>query len=255
MEKKKKSTLWAICIRYAIAILICIIYVAAILGICHTVNKYTLMAIHIAIVTIAAIITFALIVKNKKMKCIVTFISLFLSTTILDVSARSLDGVLVASNVRLDNYKFDPSRKTITGNEFVDKLLNGPYVSNPNYNPRTKKGKTQPQYIVDTSPGDLFGGVSGQTVKSLEKIQFTGRDLGMTNEQIDEDARLGISPSPYNSEDDLNKARAEINEEVNLTSTLSLILLIGLIILLICIKTFKANRKKIKETKGFGGDV
>ena len=101
------------------------------------------------------------------------------------------------------------THKVTTGNSLLDRLSAGPYVKNPEYNPKTKAGRLQPPVLVDTTPGDLNGGAWSNTVNKMRGLQFTGRDLGMTNEQIDSDAENGITLSPYNTEDDLNKARAD----------------------------------------------
>lgn len=99
--------------------------------------------------------------------------------------------------------------KIITGNSLLDRLMAGPYVKNPDYNPKTKKGKMQPPIITDTSAGDINGGGWSNTANKVNKLAFTGRDLGLTNEQIESDAEIGVTLSPYNTEDELNKARAD----------------------------------------------
>lgn len=99
--------------------------------------------------------------------------------------------------------------KVITGNSLLDRLMAGPYVKNPDYNPKTKKGKMQPPIITDTSAGDINGGGWSNTANKVNKLAFTGRDLGLTNEQIESDAEIGVTLSPYNTEDELNKAHAD----------------------------------------------
>lgn len=99
--------------------------------------------------------------------------------------------------------------KVITGNSLLDRLMAGPYVKNPDYNPKTKKGKMQPPIITDTSAGDINGGGWSNTANKVNKLAFTGRDLGLTNEQIESDAEIGVTLSSYNTEDELNKARAD----------------------------------------------
>lgn len=99
--------------------------------------------------------------------------------------------------------------KVITGNSLLDRLMAGPYVKNPDYNPKTKKGKMQPPIITDTSAGDINGGGWSNTANKVNKLAFTGRDLGLTNEQIESDAEIGVTLSQYNTEDELNKARAD----------------------------------------------
>lgn len=101
------------------------------------------------------------------------------------------------------------SKIQYTGNDFLDRLIAGPYVKNPNFDPKTKKGREQPEIIVDTTPGDIEGGGFTKTADKISKLSFTGRDVGFTNEEIKSDADMGITLSPYNTEDELNKARAD----------------------------------------------
>lgn len=97
-----------------------------------------------------------------------------------------------------------------TGDEFLDKLRRGPYVPNPEYNPKTKKGKTQPTHLVDTTPGEIGGGMLANTVRNMSRLRVTNRDMGLSVEDIEKDAELGITPSIYNTEEQLNEARAEL---------------------------------------------
>lgn len=98
---------------------------------------------------------------------------------------------------------------TYTGNELLDRLIAGPYVKNPDYNPKTKKGRTQSPVLVNTSAGDINAGRFTNLAKSVEDLSFTGRELGRTNEQIESDADNGITLSPYNTDEDINKAYAD----------------------------------------------
>ena len=98
---------------------------------------------------------------------------------------------------------------TYTGNSLLDRLIAGPYSKNPEYNPKTKAGKTKPQFITDTSAGDINSGRFTNLAKSINELSFTGRDLGLTNKEIEEDADNGITMSPYNTDEELNKARAD----------------------------------------------
>ena len=84
-----------------------------------------------------------------------------------------------------------------TGNDFLDKLTRGPYVNNPNYNPKTKAGRSQPRVLVDTNSGNIHGGAYSTTVDKLKNIQFTGKDLGFTNEEIENINEEGITINPY----------------------------------------------------------
>lgn len=101
-----------------------------------------------------------------------------------------------------------PNQK-YTGNNLLDRLIAGPYVKNPEYNPKTKKGKIQSPTLVDTRSGDLNSGRFTNVAKSISDLSFTRKDLGYTNEQIESDANIGITLSPYNTEDELSKARAD----------------------------------------------
>ena len=67
----------------------------------------------------------------------------------------------------------------ITGNSLLDKLASGPYVKNPNYNPKTKAGKTQPPVLLDTSAGDVHGGAISQSSIASDKLSFTYNDTNM----------------------------------------------------------------------------
>lgn len=95
----------------------------------------------------------------------------------------------------------------ITGNSFVDKIR--PYIPNPEYNPKTKKGRVQPPILVDSSAPAINDDFMSRTMNSVNGLTFTGRELGFTNEEIESDADLGITLSPYNTVDKLNKARAD----------------------------------------------
>lgn len=97
----------------------------------------------------------------------------------------------------------------ITGNALLDKLASRPLVSNTNYNSKTKKGKKQSKFISDLSVPNIGNDFMSNTMRSVRQLSFTGAELGKTNEQIEEDADLDIGINPYNSEDELNKARAE----------------------------------------------
>lgn len=96
----------------------------------------------------------------------------------------------------------------ITGDDFLDKLTRGAYRKNPNYNPKTKAGKTQPPFIVDTTPGNLDKGSLTESVDRISKLRFAGTDLGMTNEDIKNRADDGFTISAYDSESDINSVYA-----------------------------------------------
>lgn len=98
---------------------------------------------------------------------------------------------------------------TYTGNDLLDRLMEGPYVRNPQYNPKTKEGRTHSPYLLNTSAGDINSGMFTNTARAISNLSFTGRDLGLTNEEIDEYGERGISISPYNSFKDINAALAK----------------------------------------------
>ena len=102
-----------------------------------------------------------------------------------------------------------PNNLPLTGDDFVDRLRQGPYRKNPNYNPKTKKGRSVPPIIVDTSAGDLTGGGFTRTSNQGLNLDFSARSLGRDLESVEQDEELGISLSPYNTVDELNKARAD----------------------------------------------
>lgn len=100
-------------------------------------------------------------------------------------------------------------RKHLVGDAFIDSIITGGVKANPEYNPKTKKGKVQPQYIINTSAPSFDEGIATRYAEQSRGLRYTGRELGFTNEDIERDANLGISLSPYNTEDELNAARAE----------------------------------------------
>lgn len=101
------------------------------------------------------------------------------------------------------------NRKHLVGDAFIDSIITGGVKANPEYNPKTKKGRTQFPYLVDTSAPSFDEGLGTRFAETSRGLRYTGRELGFTNEDIERDANLGISLSPYNAEDELNAARAE----------------------------------------------
>lgn len=96
----------------------------------------------------------------------------------------------------------------ITGDDFLDKLTKGPYQRNPAYNPKTKAGKLQPPVLVNTDAGNLHGGSLTESADRINKIRFTGADLGLTNEEIEKRGKDGFTVSAYDTEADINQAYA-----------------------------------------------
>lgn len=101
-------------------------------------------------------------------------------------------------------------RPILTGNDLLDKLRNNGVYRNPNYNPKTKKGKLQPEYLVDNNAGDINSGIVTRAAQDQANIQVSPVDLGLSQEDVDRDFELGINPiNPYNTADELDKARAD----------------------------------------------
>lgn len=96
----------------------------------------------------------------------------------------------------------------ITGDDFLDKLTRGPYQRNPAYNPKTKAGKLQPPVLVNTAAGNLQGGSLTESADRINKIRFTGADLGLTNEEIEKRGEDGFTVSAYDTDAELNHAYA-----------------------------------------------
>lgn len=98
----------------------------------------------------------------------------------------------------------------LTGNDLLDKLRSNGVYRNPDYNPKTKKGKLQPQHLVDDTAGNINRGIVTRAAQDQANIQVSPVDLGLTQNEVDEDFELGINPiNPYNTVDELNKARAD----------------------------------------------
>lgn len=98
----------------------------------------------------------------------------------------------------------------LTGNDLLDKLRNNGVYRNPDYNPKTKKSKLQPQHLVNNTAGNVNSGIVTRAAQDQANIQISPVDLGLTQNQVDEDFELGINPiNPYNTVDELNKARAD----------------------------------------------
>lgn len=101
------------------------------------------------------------------------------------------------------------SRVKLTGNPLLDKLIIGPYIKNPNYNPNTEAGRNQPQYLVDTTPGELDGGAYGRAVDAAYEMTFTNTDLGLSYDEVKEDLENGIAMNPYRTNEELIEARRD----------------------------------------------
>lgn len=100
-------------------------------------------------------------------------------------------------------------KKVYTGNAFLDKLNAGPYVKNPKYNPKTKAGRTQPSVLLDTTPGDIYGGSITNANNIRGRLKFSNTDLGLTSENFENMLDKGITPSPYNSQKEMDTTYAK----------------------------------------------
>lgn len=100
-------------------------------------------------------------------------------------------------------------KKVYTGNAFLDKLSAGPYVKNPNYNPKTKAGRTQPSVLLNTTPGDIYGGSLTNANDIRGRLKFSNTDLGLTAKEFEDSIKNGFTPSPYNSQKEMDTAYAK----------------------------------------------
>ena len=100
------------------------------------------------------------------------------------------------------------TEKKLVGDAFLDRIITGNMSKNPEYNPKTKKGSIQPPTLVNTNPALFEEGIVTRYARNTADQRYTGRELGFTNDRIKRDADLGISLSRYNTEDELNLARA-----------------------------------------------
>lgn len=98
-------------------------------------------------------------------------------------------------------------KKVYTGDNFLDKLLDGGVTRNPEYNPKTKAGKLQPPVLVDNTPGSTDEGIINRYTSSTNRLRFTNKDLGLNIEDVEKDKEAGISISPFNTNEELNLAR------------------------------------------------
>ena len=88
----------------------------------------------------------------------------------------------------------------------VASLISGGIKRNPAYNPNTKKGREQPQFIQDTNPAavyDLGAGIARQS----KKISYGNADLGLTPEEWNKEVDKGAVVSPYYNSDERYKLK------------------------------------------------
>lgn len=98
-----------------------------------------------------------------------------------------------------DYNKYDP---------VVRSIIEGGTEKNPLYNPKTKKGKEQSPTLINLdsrfNKQSMFSGLA----KSYDSLSYSNEDLGLTTEEYKEYNDYGVSPSRYDTIDDLNAARA-----------------------------------------------
>lgn len=98
----------------------------------------------------------------------------------------------------------------LTGNDFLDTLTLNGLSKNPNYNPKTKKGRLEPQYTRTTTPADLNSGLFTAYAQSASDVDFTDKDTGRDLRRIEKDRDLGVqSFNQFATEKELNEARAD----------------------------------------------
>lgn len=97
-----------------------------------------------------------------------------------------------------------------TGDDLLDKARRNGLYKNPEYNPKTKKGRLKPPVLVDNEAGNIDDGLMTNWANAASDIRVNPSDLGLTAEDIDRDANLGLTRlNAYNTQEDYNAARAE----------------------------------------------
>lgn len=97
-----------------------------------------------------------------------------------------------------------------TGDDLLDKARRNGLYKNPEYNPKTKKGRLKPPVLVNNEAGNIDDGLMTNWANAASDIRVNPSDLGLTAEDIDRDANLGLTRlNAYNTEEEYNSARAE----------------------------------------------
>nr|DAN91763.1 MAG TPA: hypothetical protein [Crassvirales sp.] len=97
-----------------------------------------------------------------------------------------------------DNKKLDP---------IVESIMSGGIIANPSYNPKTKKGREQPQYIQQTAPSQVYD-MGAAIGRSSRQIYFDNSSLGLTADEWKKEQAAGATVSPYYNQDERNKHKA-----------------------------------------------
>lgn len=88
----------------------------------------------------------------------------------------------------------------------VASIISGGIKRNPAYNPNTKKGREQPQFIQETNPANVYDLGAG-IAKQNKKIAYDNVDLGLTPEEWDKEIDKGAVVSPYYNSDERYKLK------------------------------------------------
>lgn len=97
-----------------------------------------------------------------------------------------------------DNKKLDP---------IVESIMSGGIIANPSYNPKTKKGREQPQYIQQTAPNQVYD-MGAAIGRSTRQIYFDNSTVGLTADEWKKEQAAGATVSPYYNQDERNKHKA-----------------------------------------------
>ena len=97
-----------------------------------------------------------------------------------------------------DNKKLDP---------IVESIMSGGIIANPSYNPKTKKGREQPQYIQQTAPNQVYD-MGAAIGRSTRQIYFDNSTVGLTANEWKNEQAAGATVSPYYNQDERNKHKA-----------------------------------------------
>lgn len=97
-----------------------------------------------------------------------------------------------------DNKKLDP---------IVESIMSGGIIANPSYNPKTKKGREQPQYIQQTAPNQVYD-MGAAIGRSTRQIYFDNSTVGLTADEWKKEQSAGATVSPYYNQDERNKHKA-----------------------------------------------
>ena len=97
-----------------------------------------------------------------------------------------------------DNKKLDP---------IVESIMSGGIIANPSYNPKTKKGREQPQYIQQTAPNQVYD-MGAAIGRSTRQIYFDNSTVGLTSDEWKKEQASGATVSPYYNQDERNKHKA-----------------------------------------------